>query len=154
VKLPYIPWASDKIAKILRKHDINSYYTSEGNLKDIIGGLKDEIPKEEKSGIYQVDCKTCEGKYRGKTCRRIADRYAEHERAFRLNQPKKSAIAMHCLEEGHEIGEFKMLKEVRDEFQLDAWESLLISRGNDLVNIEEPLISSPLFNLSNDYNKN
>jgi hypothetical protein len=95
VNLPYIPWASDKIAKILRNHNINSFYTSQGNLKDVIGGLKDKIPMEEKAGIYEVKCGSCEGKYRGKTCRRIADRYAEHERAFRLKQPKKSAIAMH-----------------------------------------------------------
>jgi hypothetical protein len=148
VELPFYPPMTEKIQKILKQHNINSYYTSRGNLKDIIGKLKDPIPMEEKAGVYEVNCESCESKYRGQTCRRCIDRYGEHERAFRLNQPKKSAIAMHCLEEGHKIGDFKLLKEVRDKRMLDSWESFLIEKGNSLVNIDDPLICSPLFKLS------
>jgi hypothetical protein len=147
VELPFFPPATDRIQKILKNHNINSYYTSKGNLKDIIGSLKDVIPTNEKSGIYEVSCATCDDKYRGQTCRRCIDRYSEHERAFRLKQPTKSAIAKHCLEEGHQIGDFKLLKNVTDKRKLDAWESLLIERGNSLVNIDDPLISSPLFKI-------
>jgi hypothetical protein len=148
VELPYFPPFTEKIQKILNNHNINSYYTSRGNLKDIIGKLKDDVPMKVKSGVYEVSCAICDMKYRGQTCRRCFDRYQEHERAFRLNQPKKSAIAMHCIDENHQIGDYKLLKEVRDKMKLDAWESLLIERGTSLVNIDEPLISSPLFRLS------
>jgi hypothetical protein len=89
-------------------------------------------------------------KYRGQTCRRCIDRYEEHERAYRKNHPTKSAIAMHCIEEHHEIGGFELLKEVRDRWKLNAWESHLIERGQSLVNLDMPIISSPLFKLSHD----
>jgi hypothetical protein len=92
---------------------------------------------EEKAGIYELECATCS--------RKCVDRVGEHERAFRLKQPKKSAMAEHCLEENHQFGQFKLLKEVREPDQLDAWESLLITRGKFLVNIEDPPIFSPLF---------
>jgi hypothetical protein len=132
VNLPFFPPVTDKIQKILKKHNINSYYTSNGNLKDIIGKTKDK-----------------ESRYRGQTCRRCVDRYAEHERAFRKKQPGKSAIADHCLEEDHEMGPMKLLQEVRENNQLDAWKSLLIFRGKNLVNVDEAPITSPLFSHTN-----
>ena len=147
VELPFIPGVSDKIQKILNKHNMNTFYTSSRNLKELIGNLKDKIPAKERSGIYELSCKTCEAKYRGQTKRKIIQRDKEHNRAFRLKQPKKSAMAQHCLDENHQIGNCKLLKEVRDQRQLDAWESLKILKGENLVNIDEPLISSPLFEL-------
>jgi len=47
---------------------------------------------------------------------------------------EKSAIAAHCIEEGHSLKAYKLLKEVRNNYQLDAWESLYIEKGQDLVN--------------------
>ncbi|CRK97111.1 CLUMA_CG010471, isoform A [Clunio marinus] len=44
----------------------------------------------------------------------IRDRY------FRKGQRKKSAMAMHCIDETHEMADGKIIKEVRDERQLDA----------------------------------
>lgn len=148
VGLPFVPKLSDQIQKVLKRHNINSYYSSSGNLKDVIGNLKDKTKTDEKSGVYEIECGTCEGKYRGQTSRRIADRIAEHERAFRLKQPKKSAMAQHCIDNKHDFGDFKILKQVRDNRQLDAWESLLINRGTNLVNIDDPPIFSPLFKLN------
>jgi hypothetical protein len=65
----------------------------------------------------------------------------------RKNQPTKAAIAQHCFEQSHKIGNIKLLKEVRRPQQLNVRESLFISRvGEKLVNIENPTTSfSPLF---------
>jgi hypothetical protein len=147
INIPYWEPASRKIEKVLKSHIINPYCNSDGNLKDIIGALKDRIPKEEKSGIYEIACKTCHKKYRGQTKRRCADRYKEHERAWRLKHPKDSAMGAHCLDENHEMGEMTLIKEVKNNMQMDAWESLLIMRGRALVNIDQPIIFSPLFKL-------
>ena len=136
---------SFKLEKILRKHGVNTYNSSNGNLKSLICSLKDCTNNQEKSGIYEIDCQNCCKKYRGQTSRRIADRYTEHERAWRLKNPSKSAIAQHCIEEQHTIGTSKLLKEVRDNRKLDAWESLLIMKGDELVNVDEPPITSQLF---------
>jgi hypothetical protein len=113
----------------------------------LIGRTKDQIPDEQKSGIYEIDCISCCSKYRGQTARRCAERWAEHERAYRLHQPKKSAMAEHCIEEHHKLGDFKILKEVREGAELNSWESLYIAKGKNLVNIDEAPISSPLFKL-------
>jgi hypothetical protein len=60
----------------------------------------------------------------------------------------KSAMASHCIEEGHMIGGVELIKDVWKRQKLDAWESLFIERGKNLVNIELPNIMSPLFKLS------
>ncbi|CRK87973.1 CLUMA_CG001759, isoform A [Clunio marinus] len=38
------------------------------------------------------------------------------------------------------MAEGKIIKEVRDERQLDAWESLYIENGTELTNIDDPPI--------------
>ena len=57
-------------------------------------------------------------------------------------------MAKHCIEEHHEMGGFKLLKQVKKPRKLDAWESLLIGRSQSLVNIGFPPILSSLFALS------
>ncbi|CRK89258.1 CLUMA_CG003017, isoform A [Clunio marinus] len=57
-------------------------------------------------------------------------------------------MAMHCIDETHEMAEGKIIKEVRDERQLDAWESLYIENGTELTNIDDPPIKSSLFKIA------
>jgi hypothetical protein len=87
----------------------------------------------------------------GQTKGRIIDRYKEHDRHLRKVQPSKSAIAAHFLEESHPIGPCKLLKEVRKEMHLDAWESLFIEKRKQLVNLDDPPISSKLLSLSENF---
>jgi hypothetical protein len=61
------------------------------------------------------------------------------------NEPSHSAIAKHCLEEHHTMGATELIKEVRNNWKLDAYESLLIINGKNLVNIDNPPMFSPLF---------
>jgi hypothetical protein len=106
------PPLTDKIQKIAKKHSFHSYYTSKDTLGDHLINLKDKREKRSKTGIYEIECKTCKKKYRGQSKRRVFTRWKEHDRACRLNHPSHSAA--HCLQYGHEIGEKRLLKEVTD----------------------------------------
>ena len=77
--------------------------------------------------------------------RRIETRVKEHVRTLKNKQEDKSAIAAHCIKEKHQLKSFKLLKEVRNSYQLEAWESLYITKGQDLVNTGEQPIRSNLF---------
>ncbi len=74
---------------------------------------------------------------------------AEHESACILKYPEKSAVAKHCVSRRHKIGEIKLIKEVTNWQELNAWESFFIENGEDLLNIEEAPIKSSLFKLTN-----
>ena len=148
VELPMVPPLNFKLEKALKKQGINVFYTRRGNLSELLGSSKDKIPKEEKSGIYEIACTECRDVYIGQTSRRLRDRYAEHERALRLKNPANSAIAEHCITHRHGMGEAKLLKATQGRGNLNAWESFYIINGENLVNIDEPPIISNLFTIS------
>ena len=144
-ELPMCEPINYKIEKILNRHNINVYYSSRGNLKSLLKSAKDSIDDEEKSGIYEISCVNCEKCYRGQTSRRIYERYKEHKCAWKNNNPSRSAMAQHCIEKKHNMGPSKLLKEISNQRLLDSWESILIDRGENLVNLDEPPIKSSLF---------
>ncbi|CRK86751.1 CLUMA_CG000583, isoform A [Clunio marinus] len=43
LKFPLFHFVSYNMEKALKKHKINAYYTSRGNLKDLLSGSKDKI---------------------------------------------------------------------------------------------------------------
>jgi hypothetical protein len=145
VTIPYYSRMTNCLSNKLRTNGVNSIYQSKGSLKCLIGKVKKKRSRIESSGIYNIECEDCEGNYIGQTKRRIETREKEHARAITLKQPTKSALAEHCLDEGHNKGVCKVLKEVRNPFHLDAWESLYIAKGEELVNTGEPPIRSKLF---------
>ncbi len=140
---------TDKIIKIAKKQGVLSYYTTRGTLGEHLVNLKDKRKMEEKSGIYEITCATCKRKYRGQSKRRVHKRCREHESACRLKYPDKSAVAKHCVSRRHKIGEMKLIKEVTNWQELNAWEPFFIENGEDLLNIEEAPIKSSLFKLTN-----
>jgi hypothetical protein len=143
--IPYHAKLTNRLSNRLKAGGISVIYQSRGNLSSLIGRGKQKRQIGERSGIYNIKCNDCEGNYIGQTKRRVETREKEHSRALKLNQPSKSAMAAHCLDEGHIKGECRVLKEVRNPYQLDAWESLYIAKGKDLVNTGEPPIRSKLF---------
>jgi hypothetical protein len=145
ISIPFHGKLTNKISNKLKSSGLNTVYHSRGNLRNFIGNVKKKRPKIEVSGIYNIQCSDCDGNYVGQTRRRIDTRIKEHERALRLKQEDKSAVALHCLEKKHGIGDYTVLKEVSNVLHLDAWESLFIAKGEELVNTGEPPISSKLF---------
>lgn len=80
----------------------------------------------ERSGFYEIGCSNCEMSYIGQTKRIIEIRDKEHSRACRNKD--------------------KLLESVNNPFLLDAFESLHIARGLDLMNTGEPPIKSVFIN--------
>jgi len=62
---------------------------------------KDQIPKNEKSGVYSLTCSDCGAIYIGETSRPLHRRLSEHIDAFLKKQPQKSAMAEHLLTTNH-----------------------------------------------------
>lgn len=143
--LTYCPPLSDRIQRIGKANGISAYDTTRGTLGDLLINLKDPRRNEEKSGIYEIECATCQGRYRGQTRRRCETRWKEHEAALRNRNWEKSAVADHCMEEEHKIGEKKVLQEVPNPIMLNAWESFHIQSTGELLNIDDAPIRSKLF---------
>jgi hypothetical protein len=146
VVLPYACFFTDRLEKRLRPLGYNVCYQTKGTLRNLIGRTKKGRSGKECSGIYNIACRNCPGNYIGQTKRRIATREEEHDRHTRLKQVDKSSVAAHCVDLRHERGECEILKVVNKAQELDAWESLSIARGKDLVNTADPPIRSKLFN--------
>ena len=82
-----------------------------------------------KSGIYQLTCRTCDKSYIGQTNRNIAVRYSEHSRYIRTNNPQ-SAYAEHILKNRHEYSSLlnimKLIKHINRPSKLIPFEQLII----------------------------
>jgi hypothetical protein len=145
VIMPYHSGLTCSVKRVLKSQGINVCFQNRNNLKDLIGQVKHKKPANTKSGIYNIHCGDCTGNYVGQTKRRVETRVKEHIRAIRNKQDDKSAIAAHCIEERHQVKSYKLLKQVTNNYQLDAWESLYITKGQDLVNTGDQPIRSRLF---------
>lgn len=103
--------------------------SSNYKLKRFLTKTKDDIKKEERSGIYRVACEDgCDAAYIGQSKRKISTRFAEHMVHFRNLEPEKSSIADHLFDNCHftNIKKLKLLKEVSKHEQLDMLESIAI----------------------------
>jgi hypothetical protein len=94
--------------------------------------------------------------YIGQTKRSLKTRFNEHHSSIRLNHPDKSNITRHVLSimsdnQRHDISldKLKLVKEVRNSNELDAYESFYNSRRKkeetNLMNVAAGKITSRLF---------
>lgn len=105
VSTPYIPCLSEKLSKILNKHDITLAYQPRNKIKQtIFSKLKDPIPKEKtKNVVYAVPCGSDDGKiYVGQTGRMLETRLNEHRNNIRKKEAK-TGLGQHHIEEGHDF---------------------------------------------------
>jgi hypothetical protein len=76
VTLPYIPALTKGLERIFRSLDLNVAYTAGTSLQSLLGNPK--VNRNEKSGIYEINCKDCNQKYIGQSKRLIITRFKEH----------------------------------------------------------------------------
>ncbi|KAK9890114.1 hypothetical protein WA026_008924 [Henosepilachna vigintioctopunctata] len=101
--LPYIPRVTDRIGRILRRHDVRTIFKPTQKIHQIIGSVKDKRDPLSAAGVYRIPC-SCGKVYIGTTKRSMGTRLKEHKASCRLGQTEKSAVAEHALSEGdHEI---------------------------------------------------
>ena len=146
--LPYHPKYFHKFQKVLKKYDLSLAPVNKYNLKNFFHGkLKDKKEPEEMSGVYEMSCKDWEKVYVGQTRRSIATRGKEHMRNVRNAEVGKSAIAKHCVEEGHEMNkERRLLKRVDQRGRMNITEALfMFKKKEELLNDELDGLLNPLF---------
>lgn len=103
-------------------------------LANLLGSAKDKIETLQKSGIYSIQCADCDQIYVGQTKRNIGTRFKEHTACIRNNQPNKSAVAYHALENIHfniGVNNLQLLKQVNDDKKLDAYECYYIQNNKN-----------------------
>ena len=77
VVLPYIQGTTDKIAKLLRKKNIETTFSPPNCLRNMLDKAKDPIDPMLKKGVYSIPC-SCDEEYIGETGRSIKTRMKEH----------------------------------------------------------------------------
>ncbi|KAK5650384.1 hypothetical protein RI129_001413 [Pyrocoelia pectoralis] len=96
VFLPYIGGVTDKIGRILERNNIKTIFIPTKKISEFLRSPKDPLDPLTASGVYKILC-SCGLVYIGTTKRSFLTRRKEHMRFCRLNQPEKSAIAEHAL---------------------------------------------------------
>ncbi|KAJ8956538.1 hypothetical protein NQ318_019261, partial [Aromia moschata] len=150
------------IDKLIRKHTFKrTLYNSttflwfiilKNKLQTLLGNPKDKINNNEKSGIYEISCKDCDQKYIGQTKRSILTRFKEHMAHLKYGRTQKSCVAQHAFDNNHriDINNLKLIRNVTNSRQLDAFESLEIIKCNNSMNKDNgPIPTSPLVALIN-----
>ncbi|XP_030762746.1 uncharacterized protein LOC115887456 [Sitophilus oryzae] len=101
--LPYVSQVTDRIGKVLKKHNIKTIYKPTRKIRDCLRPAKDKREPLSSAGIYRIPC-SCGSVYIGTTKRSVGTRLTEHKRNCRLGQTEKSAVAEHALRDGdHKI---------------------------------------------------
>lgn len=80
ISLPFYPKVTNAIQNIVKDHGFQAVYKRNNTLKDILCALKDKVPKDEMSGIYEIPCKNCPAVYIGQTRRKFKVRLRERRR--------------------------------------------------------------------------
>ena len=92
-----------KVSNIFRNSNLKIAYRTSNKTQTILKQNRDTNDMYTNSGIYSLQCKTCQKHYIGQTGHSLKARVLEHHRYIRSNEPK-SAYAQHILVHGHEYG--------------------------------------------------
>ena len=149
--VPYFPDITNRLQNEMKKIGFKLVYQNDRKLTDILGNMKDKRMDLEKSGIYSISCSNCDALYIGQTRRSIKIRYNEHCADCRKEATQDKPMPFHAISNHHNFQDVKLLKEVRNPLQLDAYESLYLHKhkNENLVNIQNyGNINSGLFKIA------
>ena len=99
VVVPYVP-CLETFKTHLRKFDTNLVFRHSNKLKSQLNNNKP--PSTTPSGVYKIDCKSCDKCYIGETGRDLNIRIKEHKYDVKKSKPE-SGIANHHIETGHKF---------------------------------------------------
>jgi hypothetical protein len=98
--LPFVQPIFNWISRVLVWHNIKSVDFPHIKLSSLLCPVKDN-PKLRKPGVYKTPCE-CGRVYIAQTGHSVDVRLKEHQH-IRLEHPDKSAVAEHCINQGHRI---------------------------------------------------
>jgi len=108
----------------------------------------------DRSGIYKLTCVTCNRSYVGKTSRSLRQRYKEHTRYIKNNNPL-SAYALHILKIQHEYGPLEktmsLLKPLNNTSLLTPYKQFFIQalhKSGRLISKQNPGEPNPLLQMA------
>jgi hypothetical protein len=138
--LPYIKGVTDRIGRLLERHGVRTIFKPTRKIQQYLRSVKDARDPLSSCGVYRVPC-SCGQVYIGTTKRSVRTRLGEHRRHCRLDQPEKSAVAEHALENlEHSMlfGDTVVLSSVRGFFPRLHREALeIFKHGNRCMNRRE-----------------
>ena len=154
VRLTYIGRETRLVTKLFRHTQVKIAYTTNNNLEEFLRyNVTRETNKYERSGIYQLNCPTCDRKYIGQTGIPFHARFREHQHDYKY-MCRKSKFAQHLLEDGHTFGPLENIMDVvqyaRKGKMMDALERFhiyeLTQRGTQ-INDKLTVQNNPIFDV-------
>ena len=120
-------------------------------MSNLIKNNKPKLNRNEKSGVYKLECVDCPKVYIGQSGRAFKHRIAEHKKSF-VNELCNSNYANHLISENHHFNDdYKILHIEQKGRKLNFLEALEINKlkfSGNLLNDQTDLNNSPLLNLS------
>ena len=96
--ISYVQGTSERIGRILDKVAVKVAMKPVKTIGNILTSTKDPIAEHGKSRlVYKIPCADCEFVYVGQTKRDLKSHVAEHKRAVKNAEPKKSALCEHLM---------------------------------------------------------
>lgn len=143
-----------KIQKLMKRHDINISFKSQGSIYQGLFNAKDKTPTLQKSGVYKNNCSNYNAFYIGETGRSLSARIKEH-----LNlKNNTSAVAEHLKQHGHKIDiqdNVKLLHTCNKSYKLTLLEHLEINKAlneenqHQCLNDQVTLKQTPIYTFLN-----
>lgn len=154
--IPYIPFLSEKIAKVLQPFNIHTSFINHNTLgKNFFSSLKDKTPIDLQSNlIYSIPCNNCNSVYIGQTKQYLKKRIYQHKQSIKtkLTSPNKpnTALSDHAIDNLHNFN-FNSTKIIHHESNLNKrlmLECLEIKKSPTSINYRSDLEK---FNSTYDY---
>jgi len=111
-KFTYVGRETGQINKLFTNTKLKVAGTTNNNLGKLLhNNVTEKTDKYGKSGVYQLNCPTCNKKYIGQTGRPFRVRFREHLNDYK-HMYNKSKFAQHLLNEGHNFGPMEDIMDV------------------------------------------
>jgi len=102
VHLPYIQGTTDRIVRILKKHNIPLTFRPLNTIHSSLRSVKDPVDPKDMKGVYVIPC-SYGAPYIGETGRSINHRISEHSTDLKHGRAKSSALAKHAEKTKHHV---------------------------------------------------
>ena len=102
VHLPYIKGTTDRITRILKKHNIPSTFRPLNTIHSSLRSVKDPVDPKDMKGVYIIPC-SCEAPNIGETSRSINQKVSEHATNLRHGRAKSSTLTKHAEKTKHQV---------------------------------------------------
>ncbi|KAJ8684157.1 hypothetical protein QAD02_019949 [Eretmocerus hayati] len=105
VVIPYIKNFSERIKRILSRHDIHTIFKSNNKFDEFIRLGKDKLNHEDRTHVvYELNCLQCPKSYVGQTKRQLKKRVKEHRNNLTSSSQEPNVLSLHKIEhEGHDF---------------------------------------------------